>query len=94
MLKNRIARLSTIAALVCATAAFIDPRQTKQQKAPDLILREYHPKSMLVTEYHVPQRAKFQVIDVHNHLGNVGSRGSAVDPAACIKADVHPLLLG
>jgi predicted TIM-barrel fold metal-dependent hydrolase len=59
--------------------------QRKLQKAPDLILRNYHPMSMLVTEYHVPQRAKFQVIDVHNHLGNVESRGSAMDPAACIK---------
>jgi len=92
MQKNQIARIFTIAVLVCAASTFIGPRhsqpqgmQRKLQKAPDLILRNYHPMSMLVTEYHVPQRAKFQVIDVHNHLGNVESRGSAMDPAACIK---------
>jgi predicted TIM-barrel fold metal-dependent hydrolase len=53
-------------------------------KAPDLILEEYHPKSMLVTEYHVPAKARYPAIDVHNHLGYAGSKRMQ-DPALCVR---------
>jgi hypothetical protein len=33
-------------------------RQGKLQKAPNLILEEYHPRSMMVAEYHVPPKSK------------------------------------
>jgi len=92
MKKNRLTWVLTIAASVCAAVAFLGPchslpqeSQRNLRKAPDLILREYHPKSVLVTEYHVPRKAKFPVIDVHNHLGNVGRRESALDPGTLIK---------
>ncbi len=74
-----------IAALIVPCQSRSQGSSRKLQKAPDLVLREYHPKSMMVTEYHVPQQAKFPVIDVHNHLGNTGRRGSALDPAACVR---------
>jgi hypothetical protein len=62
------------------------PRQAGLQKAPDLILQKYWPKSMMVTQYHVPPRSKFPSVDVHNHLGNVGGNRAFMEPAACIKA--------
>jgi len=35
----------------------------------DLFLKDFKPKAALVTEGHIPQRAKFPVVDIHNHLG-------------------------
>jgi predicted TIM-barrel fold metal-dependent hydrolase len=41
---------------------------------PDsLLLRDFKPRPALVTEDHTPARARFPVIDVHNHLGSVKS---------------------
>jgi predicted TIM-barrel fold metal-dependent hydrolase len=34
----------------------------------DLLLREYRPRSLLKVPEHVPERARFPVIDAHNHL--------------------------
>ncbi len=45
-------------------------RKKATAKFPNLVLEEYHPKSMMIAEYHVPQKAKFPAIDVHNHLGS------------------------
>ena len=59
-------------------------RSSAPAKAPDLILQEYHPRSMMVTEYHVPPKSKFPAIDVHNHLGYAGGK-RMMDPALCIK---------
>ena len=91
MRQNRISRGLIPGFVVLSAVALIWPLdpQTQQParpaKAPDLILREYHPKSMLVTEYHVPQKSKFPAIDVHNHLGNVGGSRASIDPAVFIK---------
>ncbi len=60
------------------------PKSDKPGKAPDLILQEYHPQSMMVAEYHPLQKAKYPAIDVHNHLGNVNSPREA-DPAELVK---------
>jgi len=35
----------------------------------DLLLKDFRPHSALQLEEHVPERAKFPVIDAHNHLG-------------------------
>jgi uncharacterized protein len=56
------------------------PAAAKEDPKPQgLLLRDYQPKSMLVTEQHHPEKAKFPVIDNHNHL-----RES--DPEQCIRA--------
>jgi predicted TIM-barrel fold metal-dependent hydrolase len=34
----------------------------------ELLLREFHPRSLLVRPERVPRRARFPVIDAHNHL--------------------------
>ena len=35
----------------------------------DLLLRDYMPRSTLVTEEHVVEKPKFPAVDAHNHLG-------------------------
>ena len=36
--------------------------------ADKLLLRDFQPRTALVTEDHIPQRARYPVIDCHNHL--------------------------
>jgi uncharacterized protein len=79
-----IALVSLLGSLFCVCQSTSLGQPPKQVKAPDLILEEYHPKSMMVTEYHVPPKAKYPAIDVHNHLGYAGSKRMQ-DPALCIK---------
>jgi predicted TIM-barrel fold metal-dependent hydrolase len=55
------------------------PNAKEEVKPQGLLLRDYQPKSMLVTEQHYLEKAKFPVIDNHNHL-----RDS--DPDQCVKA--------
>ncbi|OGV71370.1 MAG: hypothetical protein A3K19_01395 [Lentisphaerae bacterium RIFOXYB12_FULL_65_16] len=33
-----------------------------------ILLRDFRPRPLLVTEAHIPERARFPVIDAHNHL--------------------------
>ena len=35
----------------------------------DLLLKDFKPRSALVTEDNTPERARFPVVDAHNHLG-------------------------
>jgi uncharacterized protein len=79
-----VALVSLMGTLFWVRHATSQEQSNKQVKAPDLILEEYHPKSMMVTEYHVPPKAKYPAIDVHNHLGYAGSKRMQ-DPALCIK---------
>jgi predicted TIM-barrel fold metal-dependent hydrolase len=44
----------------------------------DLTLKDYKPKPMLVTEAHIPEKARYPVVDAHNHLFG------DVDPAEMI----------
>ncbi len=45
----------------------------------DIKLKDFKPKPMLVTESHVPSRARYPVVDAHNHLFG------DVDPAEMIE---------
>jgi predicted TIM-barrel fold metal-dependent hydrolase len=47
--------------------------------ARDLLLRDFHPRTALVTQDRTPDRARLPVIDAHNHL-----RHSASDPAPLV----------
>lgn len=47
----------------------------------DLLLRDFHPKSALVTEEHIPQKPKFPVFDAHVHFGRWKRDGKSLDPA-------------
>ena len=35
----------------------------------DLLLKDFKPRSALVTEDNTPESARFPVVDAHNHLG-------------------------
>lgn len=45
------------------------PAPSAQDKST-LLLRDFKPESMLHVQTHLPQRAKFPVIDVHNHVND------------------------
>lgn len=48
----------------------------------NLLLQNYKPRSALTTENHSPERARFPVIDAHNHLGPMFGDGWAERPLA------------
>ncbi|HTR26907.1 MAG TPA: amidohydrolase family protein [Terriglobales bacterium] len=54
-----------------------------QQKT--LLLKDFHPKSMLHVPAHLPQRAKFYVIDVHNHTNDPVGIGDQLPPQEVIR---------
>jgi hypothetical protein len=83
-----LAALVALAALsiqCSSTRETPDAKKAADQGAPEVKLTEYQPRSMMVTEYHVPLKAKYPVIDVHNHLGSVGGSREAADPAECAR---------
>jgi predicted TIM-barrel fold metal-dependent hydrolase len=47
----------------------------------DLLLRDFHPKSALVTEEHIPLKPKFPVFDAHVHFGKWKREGKLFDVA-------------
>ena len=79
-------RILLCSAIVCALVQFspTQERKTPLQKAPNLVLEEYHPKSMMVADYHIPTKSKFPSIDVHNHLGRANTP-RVLNPAVLIK---------
>jgi predicted TIM-barrel fold metal-dependent hydrolase len=49
-----------------------------------LLLKDFHPQSMLHVPAHEVKRAKFPVIDVHTHTNDAMGIGDRVDPAQMI----------
>ncbi|MGA9474307.1 MAG: amidohydrolase family protein [Terriglobales bacterium] len=45
-----------------------------------VLLKDFHPKSMLHVPEHFPQRAKFYVLDVHNHTNDPAGIGDQMPP--------------
>ena len=50
-----------------------------------LLLKDYDPKSMLHTAVHETPRAKFPVIDVHNHVNDPYGDGEKIPPAEVVR---------
>jgi predicted TIM-barrel fold metal-dependent hydrolase len=50
-----------------------------------ILLRDFHPKSMLHVPAHQPQRAKFYVIDVHNHTNDPAGIGDQLPPPEVVR---------
>jgi predicted TIM-barrel fold metal-dependent hydrolase len=59
-----------------------DPDAAKRMT---LLLREYNPHSMLHAAVHQVPRAKFPVIDVHNHVNDSSGDGEQIPPAEVIR---------
>lgn len=49
-----------------------------------LLLRDFHPRSMLHTETHPIDRAKYYVIDVHNHINDAARIDEHMPPARVV----------
>jgi len=50
-----------------------------------LLLKDFHPTSMLHVPEHKPQRAKFYVLDIHNHTNDPAGIGDQLPPGDVIK---------
>jgi len=79
--------LVTVAGLTLALSQEIkysqDPAAAKRMT---LLLKDYDPKSMLHVPSHEVPRAKFPVIDVHNHVNDAGGvHGEEIPPAEVIR---------
>jgi predicted TIM-barrel fold metal-dependent hydrolase len=79
--------LVTVAGLSLALSQEIkysqDPGAAKRMT---LLLKDYEPKSMLHVPGHEVPRAKFPVIDVHNHVNDAGGvHGEDIPPAEVVR---------
>ncbi len=66
--------LTALSLLAVCLALFAQNGKEEAQK-DDLLLRDFHPQSMLSVPVHNVQRARFPVIDVHNHVNDARSAG-------------------
>src|SRR5262245_61518024 len=74
------ARLVLVCSVLLATASAARCPETPPVKAADireLKLRDWEPRSMMVTKTTVVEKPRFPVIDVHNHLGGGKARLTA-----------------
>jgi predicted TIM-barrel fold metal-dependent hydrolase len=56
-----------------------------QAKFPDILLKDYKPVTMLHVPQHEIERAKFPVIDVHNHVDDALEAPDAIPPAQLVQ---------
>jgi uncharacterized protein len=67
------------------------PGQIGYHPAPDadqrktLLLKDFHPKSRLHVPVHSPQRAKFYVLDIHNHTNDPRGIGDQLPPPEVVR---------
>jgi len=87
------ARISTLFLVLAAigpvvAAQEINYRQDSQaEKRMTLLLKDWNPKAMVHLAQREVPRAKFYVIDVHNHVNDAGGiHGDEVPPADVVKA--------
>jgi predicted TIM-barrel fold metal-dependent hydrolase len=83
-------RLSS-AALLLALSGGVFAQQIGYQAAPDaeqkktLLLRDFHPESMLHAASHVVSRARFPVFDVHQHVNDAMRIEDRVPPPVLLQ---------
>ncbi len=87
-------RILVVATLISASLLFAQDQKQNQisyKAAPNakeretLLLRDFHPKSMLHARVTPIERAKFPVIDVHNHINDAMGIDEHVPPEQVIK---------
>ncbi len=75
-----------IAVAVVGSAVVYAQQQSRQSESPaptgKLLLRDFQPKTMLHVPIHEVERARFPVIDVHNHVNDARSAGRGHIPPA------------
>lgn len=77
-------------AVACAIPASAQDLKSQQDDKTDsqmtLLLKDYDPKSMMHAEVHETPRAKFPVIDVHNHVNDPwGDHNKEIPPAEVVR---------
>jgi len=78
-MKDSLKMTWVAAAVLCL--GFLPPRFSAQtgfqgtEQKGDLLLRDFKPQSMLHVPVHNVDRARFPVIDIHNHVNDARSRG-------------------
>jgi predicted TIM-barrel fold metal-dependent hydrolase len=82
--------LSVLSLVAFPRTAFCQDMQYKADpdaaKKMTLLLKDYDPKSMLHSADHKVPRAKFPVIDVHNHVNDAGGvHGEKIPPAEVVR---------
>lgn len=85
-----IIRLTRVGALIlflsCMSLAQISYQGDANAKQKEtLLLRDFHPQSMLHAQVHEIERAKFPVIDVHQHVDDATGIGDRVPPQKLIQ---------
>jgi uncharacterized protein len=70
--------------LTCAQNLKYQP-DPKADEHMTLLLKDYDAKSMLHAVVHETPRAKFPVIDVHNHVDDASGHGPVVPPAEVVR---------
>jgi uncharacterized protein len=85
-------RCTCLLALAAVSAFCATAQDLKYQPDPNaadhmtLLLKDYDPKSMLHAAVHETLRAKFPVIDVHNHVNDpYGDHGEDIPPAEVVR---------
>ena len=69
--------------------------QITYQTAPDaeqkktLMLRDFHPRTMMHAAVHPVERAKFPVVDVHQHVDDAMGIGDRIPPARLVEIMDH-----
>ena len=72
------ARCQTVQAQEQGQIGYHSASDADQRKT--VLLKDFHPKSMLHVPEHSPQRAKFYVLDVHNHTNDPAGIGDQMPP--------------
>jgi predicted TIM-barrel fold metal-dependent hydrolase len=87
-----LALVLLLGALAAASAPQANGQEIKYSEDPDaakrmtLLLKDWDPKPMLHLQTHEVPRAKFYVIDMHNHVNDAGGiHGEEVPPAEVVK---------
>lgn len=89
---RRVARILALLAVAVTAAAASVAQDIQYKEDPDaakrmtLLLKDWDPKPMLHLKAHELSRAKFYVIDVHNHVNDAaGVHGAQVPAAGVVK---------
>ena len=72
------ARCQTVQAQEQGQIGYHSASDADQRKT--VLLKDFHPKPMLHVPEHFPQRAKFYVLDVHNHTNDPAGIGDQMPP--------------
>jgi len=93
LLRKRLAPVAASLAILAASSALAMAleqikygEQAGAAKRMTLLLRDFHPRTMLHLPVHEVTRARFPVWDVHNHVNDARGIGERIPPEQVIRA--------